>query len=79
MAAKEMLEYAASSRRHYRKTNNGNQSGDPDKAVAAILKAVDADDAPLHLPLGSVAHSIVERKLVSFRRDIDTWRDISIG
>ncbi|EHJ95218.1 MULTISPECIES: oxidoreductase [Rhizobium/Agrobacterium group] len=79
MAAKEMPEYAASSRRHYRETNNGNQSGDPDKAVAAILKAVDADDAPLHLPLGSVAHSIAERKLVSFRRDIDTWRDISIA
>lgn len=79
MAAKEMPEYAASSRRHYRETNNGKQAGDPDKAVAAILKAVDADDAPLHLPLGPVAHSIAERKLVSFRRDIDTWRDISIA
>jgi len=79
MVANEMPEYAASSRRHYRETNNGNQAGDPDKAIAVILQAVDADDAPLHLPLGPVAHSIAERKLASFRRDIDVWRDISIA
>ncbi len=28
---------------------DGNQTGDPDKAIAVILRAVDADDAPLHL------------------------------
>ncbi|ANL50937.1 short-chain dehydrogenase protein (plasmid) [Rhizobium phaseoli] len=78
MAANEMPEYAASSRRHYRETNNGNQAGDPDKAVAVILQAVDADDAPLHLPLGPAAHAIAERKLASFRSDIDAWRHISI-
>lgn len=79
MAAKEMPEYAASSRRHYRETNNGNQAGDPDKAVTVILQAVDANNAPLHLPLGPVAHSIAERKLASFRSDIDAWRDISVA
>ncbi|MBX4870120.1 SDR family NAD(P)-dependent oxidoreductase [Rhizobium bangladeshense] len=79
MAANEMPEYAASSRRHYRETNNGNQAGDPDKAIAVILQAVDADDAPLHLPLGPIAHSIAERKLASFRSDIDAWRDITIA
>ncbi|TWB43545.1 NADP-dependent 3-hydroxy acid dehydrogenase YdfG [Rhizobium sp. ERR 922] len=79
IAAKEMLEYAASSRKHYRETNNGNQAGDPDNAIAVILQAVDADNAPLHLPLGPIAHSIAERKLASFRRDIDAWRDITIA
>jgi len=79
MAANEMPQYAASSRRHYRATNNGNQAGDPDKAIAVILQAVDADDAPLHLPLGQIAHSIAERKLASFRSDIDAWRDITIA
>lgn len=44
-----------------------------------ILHAVDADDAPLHLPLGPIAHSIAERKLASFRSDIDAWRDITIA
>lgn len=79
IAANEMPEYAASSRRHYRENNNGSQAGDPDKAIAVILRAVDADDAPLHLPLGPVAHSIAERKLASFRSDIDAWRDITIA
>ncbi len=78
IAANEMPEYVASSRKHYRETNNGNQAGDPDKAIAVILRAVDADDAPLHLPLGPAAHSIAEQKLASFRRDIDAWRDITI-
>ncbi|SFB65117.1 Short-chain dehydrogenase [Rhizobium sp. NFR07] len=79
IAANEMPEYAASSRRHYRENNNGSQAGDPDKAIAVILRAVDADDAPLHLPLGPVAHSIAERKLASFRSDIDAWREITIA
>ena len=79
MAAREMPEYAASSRRLYRETNDGHQAGDPEKAIAVILKAVDADDAPLHLPLGPVAHAIAERKLSAFRSDIDAWRDLSIA
>lgn len=44
-----------------------------------MLRAVDADDTPLHLPLGPAAHSIAERKLASFRSDIDAWRDITIA
>lgn len=79
LAAKEMPEYAASSRRRYRETNNGSQTGDPDKAVAVIMKAVDADEAPLHLPLGPVAHAIAERKLAAFRSDIDAWRTVTIA
>ena len=78
-AANEIPEYAASSRKQYRETNNGNQAGDPDKAIAVILQAVDADNAPLRLPLGPIAHSIAERKLAAFRSDIDAWRDITIA
>lgn len=79
MAANVMPEYVASSRKHYRETNDGNQAGDPDRAIAVILRAVDADDAPLRLPLGPIAHSIAERKMASFRSDIDAWRDITIA
>ena len=79
IAAKEMPEYNASSRKYYRETNDGNQAGDPDKAIAVILQAVDAEVAPLHLPLGPAAHAIAERKLAAFRRDIDAWRDITIA
>ncbi|AJR23050.1 MULTISPECIES: oxidoreductase [Sphingobium] len=79
MAANEMPEYAATSRKPYRETNDGNQAGDPDKAIAVILQAVDADDAPLHLPLGPAAHAIAERKLAAFRSDIDAWRAVTIA
>jgi NAD(P)-dependent dehydrogenase (short-subunit alcohol dehydrogenase family) len=79
MAANEMPEYAASSRKRYRESANGSQAGDPDKAVAVILRAVDDEDAPLHLPLGPVAHGIAERKLAAFRSDVDAWRATSIA
>jgi NAD(P)-dependent dehydrogenase (short-subunit alcohol dehydrogenase family) len=79
IAANEMPDYAASSRRHYRETNDGHQAGDPDKAIGVILRAVDDERPPLHLPLGPAAHSIAERKLASFRADIDSWRGVSIA
>ncbi|WP_426038059.1 oxidoreductase [Cypionkella sp. TWP1-2-1b2] len=80
MAARQMPEYAASSgrRTNYRETNNGAQAGDPDKAVAVILQAVDAKEPPLHLPLGPVAYGIAERKLKAFRKDMDAWRDVAV-
>lgn len=43
-----------------------------------ILQTVDAENPPLHLPLGPFAHAIAERKLAAFRADIDAWRTISI-
>jgi NAD(P)-dependent dehydrogenase (short-subunit alcohol dehydrogenase family) len=80
LAAREMPEYAASAgrRRRYREANDGVQAGDPEKAVAVILQAIDAEEPPLHLPLGPVAYEIVERKLAAFRKDVDGWRDIAI-
>ncbi|MEO3772117.1 SDR family NAD(P)-dependent oxidoreductase [Micromonospora sp. B9E7] len=42
-------------------------------------EAVDADEAPLHLPLSPIAYSIAERKLAALRSDIDARRDITIA
>ena len=80
-AAREIAAYAdtAGRLRHYRETNNGRQAGDPAKAVAVILQAVDAEHSPLHLPIGPAAHRVAERKLASFRADITAWRDTSIS
>jgi len=80
-AAQEITAYAGTVRvrRNYRETNNGKQAGDPAKAVAVMLQAVDAEHPPLHLPLGPVAHRIANRKLESFRADVAAWRDISIA
>lgn len=76
-AAREIAAYAGTSGklRHYRETNDGRQAGDPVKAVAVILHAVDA----AHLPLGPLAYGIAERKLDAFRADMAAWRDIAIA
>ena len=81
MAARELPAYAntAHARRRYRETNDGKQGGDPARAVAVMLKAIDAEHPPLHLPLGPVAHRMAKRKLEAFRADIEAWRDISIA
>ena len=65
--------------RQYRDSNNGRQAGDPEKAVVVILKAVNAAKPPLHLPLGPIAYAIAEKKLASFRADLDAWRDTAIA
>ena len=80
-AAHEIDAYAETvrARRHYRRTNDGRQAGDPAKAVAVMLRAVDAEHPPLHLPIGPRAHAMAERKLEAFRADIAAWREISIA
>ncbi|GLK79133.1 oxidoreductase [Methylopila turkensis] len=80
-AAREIDAYAETvqARRRYRETNDGRQAGDPAKAVAVILEAVDATNPPLHLPIGPRAHATAERKLEAFRADIAAWRDKSIA
>lgn len=80
-AARRIDAYAqtAHARRDYRERNDGRQAGDPAKAVAVMLQAVDADNPPLHLPLGPAAHRTAARKLEAFRADIAAWRDLSIA
>lgn len=80
--AKQKIEaYAATAgaARTYRESNDGRQLGDPSKAVAVMIRAIDADNPPLHLPIGPRAHSLAELKLETFRRDIDAWREVSIA
>ncbi|WP_421700836.1 oxidoreductase [Ancylobacter sp.] len=80
-AVREIPAYAGTTqaRRHYRETNDGRQAGDPAKAVAVMLQAVDAESPPLHLPIGPRAHAIAEQKLGAFRADIAAWRELSIA
>jgi len=81
LAARLIADYeqTAGQRRIYRDSNDGRQAGDPARAVEVILRAVDSDAPPLHLPLGPVAHGVVDRKLASLREDVDAWRRISIA
>ena len=81
MAKKEMPEYAATAGvfRTFRANNDGKQVGDPNKAVKVILKAVDSEKPPLHLPLGARAYALARTKIADFSSDIDAWEAEAIA
>ncbi|HEX3923430.1 MAG TPA: hypothetical protein VHY31_14170 [Streptosporangiaceae bacterium] len=58
-------------------TENGAQPGDPAKAAAAILTALDADDTPMRLPLGDDAVDAILGHLDSVRTEITTWEKLA--
>jgi NAD(P)-dependent dehydrogenase (short-subunit alcohol dehydrogenase family) len=79
LAKKEMPEYAGTAGvfRTFRANNDGKQVGDPNKAVKVILKAVDAEKPPLHLPLGARAYALARTKIAEFTQDIDAWEQVA--
>ncbi|MDQ5980629.1 MAG: hypothetical protein QG602_3606 [Verrucomicrobiota bacterium] len=54
-------------------TAHGQQPGDPARAAAAILAAVDAERPPLRLVLGAYAHDKTRRTFAAAQRELDTW------
>ena len=56
---------------------DGGQQGDPAKAAAAVIAALDADNTPLRLPLGSDAIDAVLGHLDAVRADIAAWENIT--
>jgi NAD(P)-dependent dehydrogenase (short-subunit alcohol dehydrogenase family) len=52
---------------------DGAQPGDPAKAAAAIIAALEAEHTPLRLPLGSDALAAIVGHLDATRADIDAW------
>ena len=59
------------------KTAAGTQPGDPVKAAAAVLTALDAPSPPLRLPLGDDAVDAILGHLGSTRADITTWEKLA--
>ncbi|MFB4295594.1 oxidoreductase [Actinomadura sp. NTSP31] len=57
--------------------SDGKQPGDPAKAAAAILTALDADDTPLRLPLGSDAAEAVAASLDGLRKEFAAWEPLT--
>ncbi|QTE01340.1 oxidoreductase [Streptomyces cyanogenus] len=56
---------------------HGTQPGDPAKAAAAILRALDSDRTPLRLPLGSDSVDALKGHLDSVRDELLTWEPVS--
>ena len=78
-ASAQIADYTATvgPTRHMIETGNGAQPGDPAKAAAAILTALDADDTPLRLPLGDDAVDAILGHLDSVRTEITTWEKLA--
>ena len=78
-ASEQMGDYAATvgPTRHMTETGNGTQPGDPAKAAAAILTALDTGATPLRLPLGDDAVDAVLGHLDSVRAEVTTWEKLA--
>src|SRR5580693_5232906 len=80
-ASTPISDYAgtAGQTRHMIEASAGVQPGDPAKAAAAILTALDAPDTPLRLPLGDDAVDAILGHLDNTRDDITTWEKLARG
>jgi NAD(P)-dependent dehydrogenase (short-subunit alcohol dehydrogenase family) len=56
---------------------DGKQPGDPAKAAAVILAALDADDPPLRLPLGNDAADAISTSLETARAELTAWEPVT--
>ena len=67
----------AGQNRDYMDSADGTQPGDPHKAAAAIVSALDEPDAPLRLALGDDAVDAIRAKHERLRADLDAWEHVS--
>ena len=56
---------------------DGTQPGDPAKAAAAIVRALDSDKPPLRLVLGADAVDAIRAHHARLRADLDAWEAVS--
>jgi NAD(P)-dependent dehydrogenase (short-subunit alcohol dehydrogenase family) len=63
--------------RAYIESEDGHQAGDPAKAAAAILTALDADEPSLRLALGADAVDAIRAKHELLRADLARWEDLA--
>lgn len=56
---------------------DGRQPGDPARAAAAILAAVDAERPPLRLVLGAYATDKTRRTLTAAQRELEAWTPVA--
>jgi NADP-dependent 3-hydroxy acid dehydrogenase YdfG len=58
---------------------SGAQPGDPKRAVAAIIKAVESKNPPLRLLLGKAALAGARGKIEMLQKDFDAWAEVTEG
>ena len=62
--------------RNYLYGSDGKQQGDPAKAAAVIIKAIDDKEPPLRLVLGKDAYDLLEAKRKEEKEELSKWRSL---
>lgn len=57
---------------------SGTQPGDPVRAAAAILAAVDSGTPPRHLVLGAFGFEAVRKRLTETLEQLDAWKSVAL-
>jgi len=80
-AKKRIADYdsTAGKMRAYFTEQDGKQPGDPQKAVEAIVKAVESEHPPLHLLLGASTLPRVKAKIEALQKDLAEWESTTVG
>ena len=60
------------------RSNSGKQAGDPVRAAAAIISAVESPNPPLRLLLGKAALKGARGKLDMLKKDFDAWEKTTV-
>ena len=53
------------------------QAGDPDKAAAAMIAIVQAENPPVNLFLGEDAYNGANNKIASVQQELETWKELT--
>ena len=56
---------------------HGKQNGDPVRGARAIIKAVQAEQPPVHLLIGGDALDQMRARLTEWTRELDTWEEVT--
>jgi NAD(P)-dependent dehydrogenase (short-subunit alcohol dehydrogenase family) len=62
--------------RSFVETGGGTQAGDPAKAAAAVIRALDAEETPLRLALGDDSIDTILGHLEQVRGDLTAWEKV---
>ncbi|MBO0951905.1 oxidoreductase [Fibrella forsythiae] len=58
---------------------NGNQPGDPEKAVVALIDIASVPTPPLHLFLGQDAYELAQAKIQAVQQDLENWKEMTVS
>ncbi|MDO4331275.1 MAG: hypothetical protein Q4C58_01145 [Eubacteriales bacterium] len=71
------IEGTAGTRRTGKDLSHGTQPGDPDKSAVCIIKAIEADNTPFRLLLGTDAVKLSEKVMTDRQKEYTNWKEFS--